>query len=71
VTAVNQVLERTRAFLPEMRDVQQAIRGSAGYAPAIGEVGEMVRLLTAVGAAIESLRSLERAAAAFVRSRKE
>src|SRR2546421_319129 len=43
VTAVNQVLERTRAFLPEMRDVQQAIRGSAGDPPAIGAGGRAGR----------------------------
>jgi len=71
VTAVNQLLGRTRAFLPEVLAFQHAIRGSAGYATAIGEVGELVRLLTAVAAAAESLRSLERTAVSFLSARKE
>ena len=70
VTAVNHLIDRTRAFLPEMQDLQNAVRGSSGYATAIGEVGELVRLLTALSTAAESLRQLERTASSFLRSRK-
>jgi hypothetical protein len=70
VTAVNQLVDRTRTFMPEVQRLQDTIRGGAGSGTSIGEVGELVRLLTAVGSATDSLRNLERTAVSFLRGRR-